>query len=139
MDYKDKKGRIDLKDVERHFQDLVVRIGLAQPRTATVRAKHYEPQSDTIRMFVLSLLSPDEGPIVFQDFATRLRSTWGIVFGGCEDDVALLAEQGIIGLDEDDDLSVNRRFFINILKSLGLAFEPSDGLVLCELNEEGAR
>jgi hypothetical protein len=137
--YQDKKGRIDLKDVERHFQDLAVRVGLAQPRTATVRAKHYEPQSDTIRTFVLSLLRPDEGPIIFQDFSARLRSTWGIVFGGCEDDVALLAEQGIIGLDEDDDLSVNRRFFINILKSLGLAFEPSDGLVLCELNEESVR
>jgi len=137
--YQDTKGRIDLKDVERHFQDLAVRVGLVQPRTATVRAKHYEPQSDTVRTFVLSLLSPHEGPVIFQDFTTRLRSAWGIVFGGCEDDVAFMSEQGIVGLDEDDDLSVNRRFFINTLKSLGLAFEPSDGLVLCELNEEGDR
>ena len=55
-----------MKDIERHFQDLVFRVGLAQPRSANVRAKHYEPQSDTVRMFVLSLLSLDEGPIVFQ-------------------------------------------------------------------------
>ncbi len=137
--YRDKKGRFDLKDVERHFQDLAVRIGLAQPRAATVRAKHYEPQADTVRTLVMSLLAPDEGPITVQELATRLRSTWGIAFGGCDDDITALAGQGIIGLDEDDDLSLNRRCFISLLKALGVATEPSDGLVLCELNEEGDR
>lgn len=138
--YRDKKGVIDLKDVERHFQDLAVRVGLAQPRAATVRSKHYEPQADTIRTLVMSVLSPEEGPVTFQQLAERLRSTWGIIFGGCDDDVIYLARQGIIGLDEDDDLSLNRRCLIDQLKTLGLAFEPSDGLVLCEVNmEEGER
>lgn len=137
--YKDKKGRVDLKDVERHFQDLAVRTGLAQPRAATVRSKHYEPLPDTIRTLVTSVLDPDEGPVTFHHFANRLRSTWGIVFGGCDDDITLLADQGIIGLDEDDDLSLNRRCLIDKLKSLGLAFEPSDGLVLCAVNAEGTR
>jgi hypothetical protein len=135
--YRDTKGRVDLKDVERHFQDLTVRIGLAQPRTATVRSKHYEPQADTIRTLTTSLLDIDEGPITFQELAERLRSTWGLVFGGCEDDASRLADHGIIGLDEDDDLSLNRRYFIEQLKALGLAFEPSDGLVLCEIGMEG--
>jgi hypothetical protein len=137
--FKDNGGNIDLKDVERHFQDLSVRIGLVQPRAATVRAKHYEPQADTIRSLCMSVLNPDEGPITLLELAQRLRSSWGIVFGGCNDDVPILAENGIVGLDEDDDLSLNRRCFIERLKSLGLATEPSDGLVLCEINAEGAR
>jgi hypothetical protein len=135
--YKDTKGRVDLKDVERHFQDLTVRIGLAQPRAATVRSKHYEPQADTIRTLATSLMDINEGPITFQELAEKLRSTWGLVFGGCDDDASRLADQGIIGLDEDDDLSLNRRYFIEQLKSLGLAFEPSDGLVLCEVGIGG--
>ncbi len=137
--YRDKGGNVVLKDVERHFQDLSVRIGLVQPRAATVRAKHYEPQADTIRSLSMSVLNPDEGPITLLELAQRLRSSWGLVFGGCNDDVPVLAENGIVGLDEDDDLSLNRRCFIERLKSLGLATEPSDGLVLCEINAEGTR
>lgn len=134
--YQKQDGRIDLKDVERHFQDLAVRVGLVQPRAATVPSKHYEPQADTVRTLAMSVLNLEEGPITFQQLAKRLRSTWGITFGGCDDDVPLLAEQGIIGLDEDDDLNLNRRCFIDQLKTLGLAFEPSDGLVLCAVNTE---
>jgi len=124
----------DLSDVERHFQDLSLRIGLVQPRAKTVRAKHYEPQSDTIRVLVTSVISPDEGPVIFSELAFRLRNVWGFTFGGCHDDSVRLAKDGIVGLDEDDDLSLNRKRFIDQLKSLGLAFEPSDGLVLCQVN-----
>lgn len=137
--YKDQKGNVILKDVERHFQDLSVRIGLVQPRAATVKAKHYEPQADTIRVLCMSVLDPEDGPITLLELAQRLRSSWGVVFGGCHDDVEVLAENGIVGLDEDDDLSLNRKCFVERIKSLGLATEPSDGLVLCESNPEDAR
>jgi hypothetical protein len=129
-------GRIDLKDVERHFQDLAVRIGLVQPRASTVRAKHYEPQPDTIRALVASVISSTEGPVIFSEVATRIRDVWGLSFGGCPDDSGRLAQDGIVGLDEDDDLRLNRARFVSHLKSLGLAFEPSDGLVLCEITAD---
>jgi hypothetical protein len=132
-------GRIDLKDVERHFQDLAVRIGLVQPRASTVRAKHYEPQPDTIRALVASVISSTEGPVIFSEVATRLREVWGLSFGGCPDDGVRLAEDGIVGLDEDDDLRLNRARFVDQLRSLGLAFEPSDGLVLCEITADSNR
>lgn len=45
-------------------------------------------------------------------------------------------ENGYHGLDEDDDLRWNRDAFISQLKRLGLAYEPSDGLVLCGLDSE---
>jgi len=137
--YKDQEGNVILKDVERHFQDLSVRVGLVQPRATTVKAKHYEPQADTIRALCMSVLNSEDGPITLLELAQRLRSSWGVVFGGCNDDVSVLAENGIVGLDEDDDLSLNRTCFIERLKSLGLATEPSDGLVLCESNAEDAR
>jgi hypothetical protein len=129
----DKTGRIDLDDVERHFQDLAVRIGFAQPRASTVRAKHYEPQPDTIRALIASVVSGTEGPVIFSEVATRLREVWGLSFGGCSDDGEHLAQDGIVGLDEDDDLRLNRTCFVSQIKSLGLAFEPSDGLILCEI------
>lgn len=132
--FKDNSGRLVFKDIERHFQDLAVRAGIAQPRATTTRAKHYQLLPDTIRTITLSLIGSENGPITFQDFAVRLREVWGIVLGACDDDVKQLASQGIVGLDEDDDLNLNRRCFIDQLKVLGLAVEPSDGLVLCEVD-----
>lgn len=131
----EKLGRVELKDVERHFQDLAVRVGLVQPRASTVRAKHYEPQPDTIRALVASVITPEEGPIIFNELALRLRNIWGLSFGGCNDDSGRLAQDGIVGLDESDDLSLNRKVFIEQLKSRDLAYEPSDGLVLCEIGK----
>lgn len=131
-----KTGRIDLRNVERHFQDLAVRIGFVQPRASSVRAKHYEPQPDTIRALVASVVSGFEGPVILSEVATRLREVWGLSFGGCPDDVGRLAQDGIVGLDEDDDLRLNRACFVDQMKALGLAFEPSDGLILCEITTE---
>jgi hypothetical protein len=85
----------------------------------------------------MSLISKDEPPLTFPELALRLRTTWGISFGGCHDDAQYLASRGIIGLDEDDDLSLNRKCFIEQMKTLGLAYEPSDGLVLCGLDLGG--
>ena len=39
----------DFKILEQHFSDLAVRIGLAQPRAAQAKRKHYELQPDTCR------------------------------------------------------------------------------------------
>ncbi len=63
--------------------------------------------------------------------AQRLKETWGVAFGGCDNDHAEFQEAGYLGLDEDDDLRANRAAVVRLLKTMALAVEPSDGLVLC--------
>jgi hypothetical protein len=87
-------------------------------------------------MLVGSVLENEE-LITLPDLSRRLRDTWQIAFGGCDDDGEFLANQSIVGLDEDDDLRLNRDCFIRQIKTLGLAIEPSDGLVLCGINQKG--
>ncbi|HVG11033.1 MAG TPA: hypothetical protein VNM67_25240 [Thermoanaerobaculia bacterium] len=120
----------DFKFLEQHFSDLTVRIGIAQPRAAVVKQKHYECQPDTLRMLLASVLTSEE-VLPLTELAQRLKATWGISFGGCVDDHADLQEAGHLGLDEDDDLRTNRRALAELLKTMNLAVEPSDGLVLC--------
>lgn len=125
----------DFKFLEQHFSDLSVRIGLAQPRTSQVRQKHYECQPDTLRMLATSVLT--EGDVLtLPQLAERLKETWGVCFGGCVDDHAELQEAGYLGLDEDDDLRANREAFVQLLKTMDLAVEPSDGLVLCAVDND---
>jgi hypothetical protein len=123
------------KFLEQHFSDVAVRIGIAQPRAAQARRKHFELQPDTARMLVMSVI--DAGEIrKLQDVAQGLRDTWGACFGGCDDDQNALQGHGYTGLDQDADLEPNAEAFINLLKRLNLAIEPSDGLVLCAPNPE---
>lgn len=123
------------KFLEQHYSDLAVRIGFAQPRAAQARRKHFELQPDTARMLVMSVIS--SGDICrLQDVARLLRGTWGVCFGGCEDDQSLLQTHGYTGLDQDADLEPNSEVFVKLLKRLNLAIEPSDGLVLCAANPE---
>lgn len=128
-----KNGDRDLSFLEKHFSDLSVRIGLAQPRAFQARVKHYEPQADTLRLMVSSVLK-DEELLPLSDLARRLRDIWQITVGACDDDAEMLRKNGLFGLDEDDDLRHNRNSLIVQLKRLGLAYEPSDGLVLCGIN-----
>jgi hypothetical protein len=126
---------LNLKFLEQHFSDLAVRVGLAQPRASQVRQKHYECQPDTLRMLVTSILVGDE-VLPLPQLAERLKRTWGVCFGGCVDDHAELQESGYLGLDEDEDLRANRAALVQLLKTMDLAVEPSDGLVLCAMENE---
>jgi hypothetical protein len=130
-----RSGLLDVKFLEQHFSDLSVRIGLAQPRASQVRQKHYECQPDTLRMLINSVLIGDE-LLPFPQLAERLKGIWGTCFGGCVDDHAELQEAGYLGLDEDDDLRANREAVVKLLKTMDLAVEPSDGLVLCAIDNE---
>jgi hypothetical protein len=136
---KDKRSGVlkppEFKFLEEHFWHLAVRVGLAQPRASQVRQKHYESQPDTLRMLINSVLIRDE-LLPLPQLAERLRETWGICFGGCVDDHAELQEAGHLGLDEDDDLRANREAMVNLLKTMDLAVEPSDGLVLCAIDND---
>lgn len=135
-EFRNKKTQeFDFKFLEQHFSDLAVRIGLAQPRAMQVKTKHYELQPDTLRVVVGSVLG-NNGMMPLPELARRLRDIWQISLGGCDDDLEQLRENGYHGLDEDDDLRWNRDAFISQLKRLGLAYEPSDGLVLCGLDSE---
>lgn len=129
-------GQPDFKFLEEHYSYLALRIGFAQPRASQARRKHFELQPDTARMLLLSVIMPDNPLVTFEDVAAALRDVWGVWLGGCDNDLATLRQHGYEGLDEDADLEPNRDAFVDLLKRLNLATEPSDGLVLCAVNPE---
>lgn len=116
---------------EEFYRELALRSGLAQPRANRVPAKHFEPQPDTLRALVLSVLPVTEGLCPLNDLLDRFFSVWGLVFGGRPDDADLLAKLRYAGLDQDRDLIPNVRALVDLLSDLGLATQFSDGLVMC--------
>lgn len=121
----------DFRFLEQHFGDLALRMGYAQPRASRVAQKHFELQPDTLRTLMLSILDREAARVVtFEDVCVRLKETWSVVVGGAGADPETLRRQGYFGFDEAD-LQHNAVAFAERLKSLNLAVEPSDGLVLC--------
>ena len=121
----------DFQFLEEHFRDVAVRMGYAQPRSVRVAQKHFEFQPDTLRALLLTILHANPaGAMTLDDVCSRLRDTWNIVVGGGGTDYEALRQQGYFGFDEAD-LERNALAFAERLKSLNLAVEPSDGLVLC--------
>jgi hypothetical protein len=133
---KEKRGPPDFRFLEEHYSDLAVRIGFAQPRAFQARRKHFELQPDTARLLSLSVIEPSQPLLTVEELAAKLRDVWGICFGGCDDDLTVLRGFGHEGLDEDADLQPNRQAFVDLLKRLNLAVEPSDGLILCAARAE---
>ena len=126
-----RKDEDDFRFLEEHFSDLALRMGYAQPRASRVPQKHLELQPDTLRALMLSILDHDaQSAIHFDQVCDRLRDTWSIVIGGSGIDAETLRKQGYFGFDEAD-LQRNAAAFVERLKSLNLAVEPSDGLILC--------
>ena len=95
-----------------------------------VPAKHFEPQPDTLRVLVLSVLPLEEDLIPITELLERLYATWRLVYGGRNDDVGLLGDLGY-SLDQDHDLTPNHEALVTFLVELGLATRFSDGLVMC--------
>ena len=121
----------DFRFLEQHFGDLALRMGYAQPRASSVPQKHFELQPDTLRALMLSILDHDaKSAIPFDEVCDGLNGIWGIVVGGSDNDAETLREQGYFGFDEAE-LQHNAHEFAARLESLNLAFEPSDGLILC--------
>ena len=121
----------DFRFLESHFHELALRMGYIQPRGSRVPQKHFELQPDTLRVLMLSILDADAGSAVDLDEACeQLRDTWRVVVGALGTDLESLRDQGYFGFDEVD-LRHNTAAFSRHLKSLNMAFEPSDGLVLC--------
>lgn len=116
---------------EDFYRNLALRAGLAQPRANRVVAKHFEPQPDTLRILVLSVLPISDGLVPLSDMLQRLFATWSIVFGGRPEDVGLLGDLGYSGLDQDQDLTPNLNALVDLMTELGLATRFSDGLVMC--------
>ena len=80
---------------------------------------------------MLSVLDSDATvAVTFEDVCARLKETWSVVVGGAATDPETLRRQGYFGFDEAD-LERNAVAFADRLKSLNLAVEPSDGLILC--------
>ena len=121
----------DFRFLEWHFHELALRMGYIQPRGSRVPQKHFELQPDTLRVLMLSILDADAGNAIDLDKACeRLRDTWRAVVGALGTDLEALRDQDYFGFDEED-LRHNTAAFSQHLKSLNMAFEPSDGLVLC--------
>jgi hypothetical protein len=118
-----------------HFRDLGVRIGFVQPRAPNAKRKHIELQADTLRVFALSLLGPQQVMTLAQ-FSSALRTVWCVCSGCDPEDGALLRAAGLGPLDMDEDLEPNAAGFRELLVRLGLAVEPSDGLTLCAIDAE---
>ena len=117
--------------LEDHFNDFALRMGYVQPRTSRVQQKHFEIQHDTLRVLMLSILDSDASiTITLDEVCERLRETWGVMIGALGDDLEALRRQDYFGFDEED-LRQNTDAFSQELKNLSMAFEPSDGLVLC--------
>ena len=121
------------REIDEHYRDFGVRIGFVQPRASQARQKHFELLPDTLRVLAFSILENGE-VLTFPDFADRLRDLWGLCTGGGGNDGDLLFAAGFTPLDEDDDLRLNAEGFRSLLVGLGLAVEPSDGLVLCAID-----
>ena len=121
----------DFAFLETHFSDLALRMGYIQPRASQVRLKHFEFQPDTLRVLMLSILDVDAGnAITLDEVCGRLGETWSVMVGALGSDLEALRDQDYFGFDEED-LRHNTTAFSEHLKSLNMAFEPSDGLVLC--------
>ena len=76
------------------------------------------------------MITTRKAPLLLKRVCDRLRATWSIVIGGSGNDAETLRKQGYFGFDEAD-LQCNAAAFVERLKSLNLAIEPSDGLILC--------
>jgi hypothetical protein len=120
--------------LEDHFNDFVLRSGWTQPRSGT-STKHFEMVPDTLRVLLLSILEADE-ILTMDEVAERLLTTWRICIGLVPSDHALLRKSGYSPLDHSADLRANREHFKNLSVALGLAREPSDGLVLFSIGSE---
>ena len=128
---KDRPEDTDFRFLETHFSDLALRMGYAQPRASRVPQKHFELQPDTLRVLMLSILdTADDSAVALDDVCRRLGETWSVVVGALSTDLETLRDQDYFGFDEED-LRRNTSAFSRHLKSLNMAFEPSDGLVLC--------
>ena len=128
---KKRPNEVDFKFLEEHFNDLALRMGYIQPRASQVPLKHFELQPDTLRVLMLSVLDIEAGnAIPLDDVCERLGETWSVVVGALGRDLEALRDQDYFGFDEED-LRYNTAAFARHLKSLNMAFEPSDGLVLC--------
>lgn len=113
------------------YGTIALRSGLVQPRASRVPAKHFEPQPDTTRILVWSVLPRSQQMLPLGELLERFHVTWGLVYGGRPDDARLLGDLGYTGLDQDHDLTPNVNALVNLLAGLGLATRFSDGLVMC--------
>ena len=133
----DARGARLTRDLEEHLNDISLRLGWIQPRASAVRVKHYEIVPDTLRVLLLSIL-PDDEVLTMEEVAARLFESWRICLGVRSTDHGTLREHGYVPLDEDADLQQNRSGFKRLAIALGLAEEPSDGLVLFKAPSVGA-
>ena len=86
---------------------------------------------------MLSILNKEaHKALTLTEVCKKLGTVWGVILGGQSEDLTALNNQGYHGFDEED-LRANVLAFAERIKSLNLAVEPSDGLILCATDVGG--
>jgi len=113
------------------------RSGIVKPRGNRANERRLSPDPEVLEAIILSAVSPDE-QISLQELCQRLRTQYGIVVGGTDQDRDHLDEWDIsVGASsvESDPLS-NRNYegFKQAVIDLGFAHEYADGVTIISTN-----
>lgn len=113
------------------------RAGFVKPRGNRANERRFTPDPEVLEAIILSVLETDER-ISLSDLCNRLRTRYGIIVGGTNDDRDHLEEWDIaIGASttESDPLS-NRNYeaFKDAVIGLGYAHEYADGVTIVSSN-----
>lgn len=110
------------------FRSVGIRSGMIVPRGPYPR-KHFSFQPDTVTALTMACVRPDDMPMTIREFADILWQRFGFLIGGGAEDIEILQHAAIRDVNEDD-LYSNYQVFTQMMVTLGLAQQRSDGLVL---------
>jgi len=114
--------------VSAFFRSVGIRAGMVVPRGPYPR-KHFAFQPDTLTALTMACIAPDAVPMTMREFTDILWERFGFLVGGGAEDIEILHRAAIRDVNEDD-LYSNYQAFTQLMVSLGLAQQRSDGLVL---------
>jgi hypothetical protein len=113
------------------------RSGIVKPRGNRANERRLSPDPEVLEAIILSVVTPSEQTSL-QELCQRLRTRYGIIVGGTDDDREHLDEWDIsVGASsvESDPLS-NRNYeaFKQAAIDLGFAHEYADGVTIISTN-----
>lgn len=113
------------------------RSGLLKP-TKGAKERWYEFSPEMIETIVLSILPADQSSMTIGDFCAELRTRYGIIVGGTNNDRDHLDEWNVrVGSSSSqvDPLEVNYKTFVDTLADIGLATRYADGVTIVSAGE----
>ncbi len=114
------------------------RSGLLKPRGNRANKRRFRPDPEMLEPILLSVIEPGESTSL-QELSEELRSRYGIIVGGTEQDRNHLAEWDIrlgASASQSDPLNnQNYNGFKNAVSDLGYAEEYADGVTIISVPE----